>query len=118
MVAQSMFKYMLNGYVDYGIQLWTWSVSSSGTSNQNDLGNPNYDLPNTQTALFSDPFWPSILTGNTPFYSGVYTAELDLNGDNERLDGLCFGPNGRFALEISYSSFSFSNNSSLITKRL
>ena len=88
-------------------------MSSSGTSNQNDLGNPNYDLPNTQTALFSDPFWPSILTGNTPFYSGVYTAELDQYGDNEDWMAFALGPTEGFAMEISYSSFSFSNNSSL-----
>ena len=103
-----------SGYVDYGIQLWTWSVSSSGTSNQSDLGNPNYDLPDSQIALFSDPFWPSVLIGNAPFYSGVYTAELDQYGDNEDWMAFALGSNEGFAIEISYSSFSFVN-SSIIT---
>jgi len=103
-----------SGYVDYAIQLWTWSVSSSGTSNQSDLGNPNYDLPDTQTALLSDPFWPSILIGNAPYYSGLNTAELDQYGDNEDWMLFALSSSEGFALEISYSSFSFVN-SSIIT---
>ena len=101
-----------NGYVDYDLRFWVFSTSSSGTTNQNDIGNPNYDLPITTTTVKR-----SILTqlnGGAPIYSGISTAELDLNGDNEDWMVFTLNPTEGFALEISYSSFVFVNGS-LIT---
>ena len=103
-----------NGYVDYDLRFWVFSTSSSGTTNQNDIGNPNYDLPDTYNALLNDPFWPTQLNGGAPIYSGISTAELDLNGDNEDWMVFTLNPTEGFALEISYSSFVFVNGS-LIT---
>ena len=96
-----------NGYVDYDLRFWVFSSSSSGNSNQNDIGNPNYDLPDNYNALINDPFWPTQLNGGAPIYSGISTAELDLNGDNEDWMVFTLNPTEGFALEISYSSFVF-----------
>ena len=42
-----------SGYGSYDTEYWLYNVASSGpgTSNQNDLGVQNYDLPNTGTAI-------------------------------------------------------------------
>ena len=92
----------MNGYVDYEIQFWTWIVSTSVTS-QNDLGLTNYDLPNSNTALQSDPNFPVSLAGAAPFYSGVNYAELDLNGDNDDWMSFTLNPNDGFAFQITYA---------------
>ena len=97
----------LNGYVDYEIQFWTWIVSTSVTS-QNDLGLTNYDLPNSNTALQSDPNFPVSLAGAAPFYSGVNYAELDLNGDNDDWMSFTLNPNDGFAFQITYPTTSSS----------
>ena len=71
------------GYGFYDLELWTWSTSGGGggPTTQNDIGNTNYDLPDTYNDLQLDPMWPLSLTA-APLYSGILTADLDLNGDN------------------------------------
>ena len=45
---------------NYTVTLWKFSTSS--TTSQSDLLIPNYDLPNTHSALLVDPNWPQSLT--------------------------------------------------------
>ena len=101
--------YRYAGYGSYNLQAWTWTTSTGGTTNQNDINNPNYDLPNSITALQADPFWPSQINGAAPLYSGIATAELDLNGDNEDWMAFSLNSNEGFAIEISYSPTSSVN---------
>ena len=99
----------------YSLTIWKFTTGSStnGTTTQNDIGIPNYDLPDSTTLLQADPNWPYNLIGSAPFYSGVNNAELDLNGDNEDWLSFDLDANDGFAFEISYSSFSFLNGSLL-----
>ena len=99
----------------YSLTIWKFNSGSStnGTTTQNDIGIPNYDLPDSTTLLQADPNWPYNLIGSAPFYSGVDNAELDLNGDNEDWLSFDLDANDGFAFEISYSSFSFLNGSLL-----
>ena len=100
----------ISGYGQYDLELWTWNTQSGGgsTSNQNDLGQPNYDLPDSSTALQSDPNFPLPLNGAAPLYSGIDYAELDLNGDNEDWLSFTLDANEGFAFQITYAPTSIS----------
>ena len=100
----------------YNLTIWKFTTGSStnGTTNQNDIGITNYDLPDSTNLLQTDPYWPVNFVGAAPIYSGVDNAELDLNGDNEDWLSFTLDVNDGFAFEISYSSFSL-NNGSLLT---
>ena len=91
---------------NYTVTLWKFSTSTANPSSQNDLGQPNYDLPDSSTALQSDPNFPIQLNGAAPFYSGVDYAELDLNGDDDDWLSFTLDANEGFAFQITYPTTS------------
>ena len=64
----------------YSITIWKFTTGSStnGTGNQNDVGISNYDLPDSNTLLQADPYWPLNFVGAAPIYSGVDNASFPL----------------------------------------
>ena len=105
----------VTGFGPYQVQLWSWTTSSS-VSSQNDLGVQNYDLPNTGTAIQSDPNFPLVLNGAAPLASGVDYAELDLNGDNDDWLSFTLNANEGFAFEITYPTTSINGTTSYINE--
>ena len=61
---------------NYSVTLWKFSTSTSSVSSQNDLGVQNYDLPDTGTAIQSDPNFPLVLNGAAPLSSGLIMLNL------------------------------------------
>ena len=91
---------------NYSVTLWKFSTSTSSVSSQNDLGQTNYDLPDSSSALQSDPNFPIVLNGGAPIYSGVDYAELDLNGDDDDWLSVTLDANEGFAFQITYPTTS------------
>ena len=91
---------------NYSVTLWKFSASASNPSTQNDVGITNYDLPDSNTALQSDPNFPVPLNGAAPYYSGVNSAELDLNGDDDDWLSVTLNANEGFAFQITYPTTS------------
>ena len=90
----------------YTITIWKFTSSTTNPTTQNDLGQPNYDLPDSGTALQSDPNFPLPLNGAAPLYSGIDYAELDLNGDNDDWLSFTLDANEGFAFQITYPTTS------------
>jgi len=103
-----------SGFGSYDTEYWLNNVASSGsgTSNQNDIGQANYDLPNSITALQADPNFPLYLNGAAPLYSGVDYAELDLNGDDDDWLSVTLDANEGFAFQITYPTTSTNGTTS------
>ena len=99
------------GYGSYDLELWTWITQSGGggTSNQNDLGIPNFDLPDSYTLLQSSGLNPYNLNGAAPYYSGTLSAEFDASGDNEDWFAVTLNTNEWFGIEINYNPFTVIN---------
>jgi len=91
---------------NYTVTLWKFSTSTSNPSSQSDLGQTNYDLPDSSSALQSDPSFPLPLNGAAPLYSGVDYAELDLSGDDNDWLSVTLDANEGFAFQITYPTTS------------
>ena len=93
------------GYGSYDLELWTWNTQSGGggTSNQNDLGIPNFDLPDSFNLLQTSGFNPYSLNGAAPYYSGTLSAEFDAAGDNEDWFAVTLNNYEWFSIEINYN---------------
>ena len=105
--------YSLQGFGQYDVEYWTWTSSTPQPStNQNDIGIPNYDLPDTQTLLLSDPNWP-MLNSMAPFSSGNAPAQLNPN-DTEDWLSITIDSIESIAFEVSYSPSSVNSGTTYI----
>ena len=65
--------YSVQGYGQYDVEYWTWTSGTPHPSTyQNDAGITNYDLPNTDIQLSSDPNWPLAVNGLAPYLSLIH----------------------------------------------
>ena len=105
MVYIEIYGYSYGGVTasgSYTITIWKFTSSTTNPTVQNDLGLSSYDLPNSVTALQADPNFPVTLNGAAPFYSGIDSAEFDLNGDNDDWLSFTLDANDGFAFQITY----------------
>ena len=106
--------YSLQGFGQYDVEYWTWTSSTPQPStNQNDIGIPNYDLPDTQTLLLSDPNWPIPFNGMAPLSSGNAPAQLNPN-DIEDWLSITIDSYESVAFEVSYSPSSVNSGTTYV----